>query len=210
MAFKFRSAAIAHYKQNHAKNRIICPICSNNIGSHPSNIREHFRVTHCNMKVPTNLQNAIDRNSSTKQVCLIDILIQIKIKGSMKFFNLVQTDSDDDDVDDDLITLFGCGKIWHWNFPKKIKRCPIRNCSAKCNARLDAIAHYQKYHTKNAILCSTCNKPVSAQKKSNIVQHYAAHHPHVKPPLKEFEFFDLNHAAEKQQKSKETTVRHNF
>lgn len=87
-----------------------------------------------------------------------------------------QTDSEDENVND-LITLTNeWGITGNWYFPKKLKVCPIHNCSIKFDTRSQAISHYRKLHS-NAILCPGCEKPISAKTPHNFRRHFKEQHP---------------------------------
>lgn len=70
----------------------------------------------------------------------------------------------------------GNDQTTQWAFPKRLKKCPTLNCSAKFQSRSQAACHYQKHHS-NAVVCTICDKPISANGLQNVVQHYNRIHP---------------------------------
>lgn len=76
---------------------------------------------------------------------------------------------------DDLIILTGLDTQAEWHLPKKLKRCPVPNCSIKADRRT-LVLHYRKFHF-NAIVCTICEKPVSATSPHNVIHHYERKHP---------------------------------
>lgn len=93
-------------------------------------------------------------------------------------------------IDDDLVTLYGCGYITQWRFPMHLKECPVRGCRLQFKNRQNTIAHYKKVHAKNAILCSLCNKPIAAKQASLFIKHYRRMHPKSSVP---FDFGRITH-----------------
>lgn len=97
------------------------------------------------------------------------------------------TDSEtekDDDEQEDLIELHGCGLTTYWKFPKNVKNCPVHRCRANFGVRSDAIRHYRNYHANRAILCPICVKPILCANRSffNIKDHYNRVHPNEELP----------------------------
>lgn len=90
-----------------------------------------------------------------------------------------------DQVDDDLITLGGCGQVTQWRFPQNLSSCPVLKCLKQFNSRSDAITHYKLKHAKNAVYCSLCNKPIAAPLPGIYKLHYNRLHPNIKNPFDE-------------------------
>lgn len=84
---------------------------------------------------------------------------------------------------DDLITLSGYGYITHWRFPESLKKCPLTTCAAKFSTRKATIAHYKTSHSKQAILCTICNKPIVSTTKQAFIFHYKRIHPQQSLPI---------------------------
>lgn len=105
------------------------------------------------------------------------------------YHTILQDDSDSaetndaEKVDDDLITLGGCGQITEWRFPKT-KRCPVLRCSLSFGTRAAAMNHYKKKHARNAIFCHLCNKPVGTNTFKAFTLHFRKRHPGERVPYK--------------------------
>lgn len=91
-----------------------------------------------------------------------------------------QSDSDDEEVDDLIQLTAECGIRTEWQFPR-LKHCPVVNCCAKFGHRSQAIFHYRKFHS-NAILCTICDKPISAKSLHNFSKHFKNVHPDEELP----------------------------
>lgn len=86
--------------------------------------------------------------------------------------------------EDDVVTLSGGGHITQWNFPENITICPVISCRLQFQNRLQAIDHYKERHAKYAILCSICNKPIRVDIRTNeFIYHYRRSHPNEPLPL---------------------------
>lgn len=85
---------------------------------------------------------------------------------------------------DDLITLGGCGHVTYWRFPPNLSRCPYNHCKSAFKYRSDLITHYKKMHAPDLILCTICEKPVTALDMNNYYKHYIEKHPGIEPPIK--------------------------
>lgn len=96
--------------------------------------------------------------------------------------NIAATENRNGKNEDDMITLYGCGKITKWRFPPNTKQCPVHLCRELFGLRSDAIRHYKKRHAPNAILCELCSKPIAVTNSFNFVQHYKFMHPDVEVP----------------------------
>lgn len=79
-----------------------------------------------------------------------------------------------------MITLKAHGVVTHWEFPKRLRTCPITSCRKFSDDRSGAIDHFKLQHAENSILCSLCNKPVYCKQKSHYASHYRSLHPEVK------------------------------
>lgn len=90
------------------------------------------------------------------------------------FFNILNKD------DEDLITLYGCGRITKWKFPTNQTRCLA--CPSESVQRSSLIAHYKECHAKTSILCPICVKPICAREKKNFKKHYQRMHPNERIP----------------------------
>lgn len=87
-----------------------------------------------------------------------------------------------DNDNDDIITLNGCGITTHWRYPEDTRKCPAKNCGRKSKTQAYAIAHYKRIHSKDAILCEICNKPLSVTNQNNFISHYKRQHPNEQVP----------------------------
>lgn len=95
-----------------------------------------------------------------------------------------QLDDIDDGIDDsDLIQLSSCGIETEWTFPADQISCPNRHCLKEFNSRSDAIIHFKREHSKKAIMCDMCNKPISGGSVSTFVAHYRHAHPFKQLPF---------------------------
>lgn len=93
---------------------------------------------------------------------------------------MAQSDGADDDDEDDVITLSGCGQNYRWKFPKDSTKCPIKSCLSKFEVRSNAIDHYKKCHAMNAMYCKICDKPIATQGNvRNFESHYNRMHPGI-------------------------------
>lgn len=85
--------------------------------------------------------------------------------------------------EDDVVTLSGGGHITQWNFPDTTL-CPVMNCRLRFQNRSQAIEHYREKHAKFAILCSICDKPIRVDtNKNGFIYHYRATHPNHPLPF---------------------------
>lgn len=100
-----------------------------------------------------------------------------------KHYNDVEDEQDDDEYENDLITLHSCGITTRWKFPKYNKHCPVPTCLKKFGVRSDAIAHYKKKHANYSILCSICDKPICSKSISYFKKHYNCKHPNAEIPF---------------------------
>lgn len=82
-------------------------------------------------------------------------------------------DDDDEDSEDDLIPLTGLDSYSNYRFPL-IKYCPLPSCLVLFGVRSDAITHFRKKHSTNAVLCPLCKKPLLVPE---IELHYQETHP---------------------------------
>lgn len=89
----------------------------------------------------------------------------------------------DERNEDDLITLNGCGKITHWQFPGRQTHCPIETCGAAFGTSSDAIQHYKKEHSNNSIFCYLCEKPILVNHSADFMRHYRQKHPGQESPF---------------------------
>lgn len=96
-------------------------------------------------------------------------------------FNAVMSHVNDNNDEDDLIRLTGCGQSTSFRFPNTT-RCPIYNCSVDSGYRSRAIAHYKRKHAKDSIFCEECQKPVSAKSLHTFLKHYNEIHPNAELP----------------------------
>lgn len=81
-----------------------------------------------------------------------------------------------------MISLYACGQITHFQFPKTTKQCPVANCRLKFEKRSDCIAHYKDLHAQGSILCPICKKPIRAHRPLNFRAHYERIHPNQQVP----------------------------
>lgn len=81
--------------------------------------------------------------------------------------------------DYDLITLSGFSQISRWYFPKNTTSCPDENCQRSLETRSAAIIHFKEKHAMNALLCLTCNMPISVKTPEDYFLHYRNAHPEV-------------------------------
>lgn len=95
-----------------------------------------------------------------------------------------ESERDEDDKENDLITLRGCGKVTYWRFPPKLTHCPIKTCLIEFGVRSDAIRHYKNHHAHYAILCPVCVKPIACANGGffGIKKHYKKVHPNQALP----------------------------
>lgn len=78
-----------------------------------------------------------------------------------------------------MITLKGHGVVTYWQFPKRVRTCPISSCRRFCTDRLAAMDHFKSQHAEHSILCTICKKPVVCKQKSHYASHYHSLHPGV-------------------------------
>lgn len=65
-----------------------------------------------------------------------------------------------------------------------MKTCPAKRCRySKFATQSAAKMHYKEHHSMNAILCISCNKPISTHSKSDYILHYRRKHKNVKNPF---------------------------
>lgn len=96
---------------------------------------------------------------------------------------MLQIEDIDDGIDDnDLIQLSCCGIDTEWTFPPDQISCPVTRCKKVFSSRSDTIIHYKRAHSKTAILCDLCNKPISVRSLNSFVLHYQRAHPFKKIP----------------------------
>lgn len=84
--------------------------------------------------------------------------------------------------DGDMIVLSGCGLKFMWQYPRNIKKCPVRNCLKLFDTRSDAIIHFKRNHAKRSTLCSICQGPILMRTFGDINHHYKRRHPNADVP----------------------------
>lgn len=151
-AFKSRSAILDHYRAVHAPNNILCPTCSA-----PINAPYPGYVVKHFQNVHANMEIPAE-------------------------FNVMISNDNENNEDDDLIELRGGGQITFFRFPQNTTVCPARGCSLDSGFRSRAIAHYKRKHAKEFIYCDPCGRPVGAKSIDTYFQHYNKVHPNVDLP----------------------------
>lgn len=144
--FKNRSNIIAHYRQEHAGDSILCHICDWPIKT--SERGGHHFITHHTKRHP-NIPLPYDFEKTANE------LLQ---KG------------------EDMITLCGLDRITKWRFPKNLSHCPVMKCLLTFETRSAAIDHFKVEHAHNHTLCSLCNKPISVLNERNWSRHHKRVH----------------------------------
>lgn len=96
---------------------------------------------------------------------------------------LQQNNVCDDALQDDPITLNGCGIETHWTVPAGMLKCPTLKCEKKFKVRSDLIRHFKESHAVGSILCYECQRPIRALRFDQYVIHYRRMHPFVKVPF---------------------------
>lgn len=151
VVFKSRSALLAHYRSIHAPNNVLCPIC-----------QKPFQATY-----PSNVYQHFLHNHKNMEI--------------PTEFNAVMSTGNENNEEDDLIQLSGCGQSTFFRFPNTT-RCPIYNCPVDSGFRSRAIAHYKRKHAKDSIFCEECKKPVGAKCLNTFHTHYTEYHPNAELP----------------------------
>lgn len=82
----------------------------------------------------------------------------------------------------DFIELSGCGLTTRWVPPKRLTKCPVRQCHAEVEDRTEIITHYREKHARSSILCQLCNTPICSSSSKNFIQHYKRMHQNTKVP----------------------------
>lgn len=93
-----------------------------------------------------------------------------------KPFPNFQVNEDDENEDEDLITLRGGGIFTQYRFPQSTD-CPSKCCNREFDNRSDAIVHYKIWHALNFMFCFECEKPVCTNNLNNYKEHYEQMHP---------------------------------
>lgn len=103
----------------------------------------------------------------------------------MKYEQSLTSDEEngEEDNDDDLITLNGCGQITQWRFPKGMERCPLISCQELFDDRSEAIDHYKMQHAKKSILCYVCDIPIYTYSSKDFEAHFRRMHPDAEIPF---------------------------
>lgn len=111
--------------------------------------------------------------------------MSFRIHPKYQFFILFWKGSDgndrENDEENDLIILKGCGQRMDYRFPKDLTQCPIYACRKECGIRDNAIDHFRSRHAANSIYCEFCAKPITLKTTLAFVGHYKYVH-HVEPP----------------------------
>lgn len=96
----------------------------------------------------------------------------------------VEIVSNDEDDDEDFITLQTCGITTKWRYPENVRECVVLNCHEKFRSKSDAMAHFRQNHAIGSILCSICDRPIRSSKGLNdFRKHYAYKHPNHSMPF---------------------------
>lgn len=201
--FRNRSEAIAHYKERHAMNAILCSLCNKPIRTDTKNSSKefisHYRRMHPDAELPIDFEETskpLEQNDSKmREVCTVrarktfdsiffrlHIFVFILKIHQFQNVDLSPQIERKNDKDNDLITLGGCGRITQWRYPNNLMQCPNVKCCKEFETRSNAIAHFKELHAKDAILCSICQKPIAAQYESVFIRHWERKHPQMKMP----------------------------
>lgn len=81
---------------------------------------------------------------------------------------------------DDMIELNSCGIVSRFRFPMNRKRCLNMRCNLSFGTRAEAIRHYRAAHSRAAIYCEKCNKPVHTKYLPYWQYHCEKWHPQTK------------------------------
>lgn len=73
--------------------------------------------------------------------------------------------------------MFSCGIASRFQFPKRRKRCLNVRCCASFETRTEAIEHYRQAHSRAAIYCEPCGKPVHTTYLPYWQSHCDSKHP---------------------------------
>lgn len=177
---------------------VLCEICDKPISAHHiSNVLKHYRERHPNAGRPPKLLSLL-RNARkstqgrpTENVSLIGNLFQcILLLRFILIQNFVNFDfsqtpdgsGSENDEENDLIILEGCGQRTEYHFPKETTACPIYTCRKDFGIRALAIDHFKLQHSKHSIFCEVCQKVVKAKSPASFLSHHKNMHPHVEPP----------------------------
>lgn len=151
VVYKSRSALVAHYRSTHAPINVLCPIC-----------QKPFQATY-----PTNVFQHFKHNHKN-----------VRIPAEL---NALMPNVNENNEEDDLIQLSGCGQITTFRFPNTT-RCPAYNCKVDSGFRARAIAHYKRKHAKDHIFCDECQRPVGVKCVDFLLTHYTVNHPNAELP----------------------------
>lgn len=196
--FQNRAATIAHYKAQHTD---LCSLCNKPIGTDTKNSSKEF-IAHYRRKHP-DAELPIDFEETSKPLERYDSKMEnactVRARKTLNFFQTshfivhskvssvsncwVPQNERNEDKDNDLITLSGCGRITQWRSPKNLTQCPLRNCRLQFGVRSDAIAHYKRRHAIGSILCSICYKPIRASGPMYFRRHFKRKHPYSIMPV---------------------------
>lgn len=144
---------------------------------------------HPDVEPPEFLKKPILKEDEVRKFEFIVSSIYIEHKLFHEFFRFMPQNADVDDVADDdidgndLISLTGYGISTQWVFPADQAKCPVKLCQLEFDTRSDCIRHYKRRHTKNAILCELCDKPISVGATDTFVNHFRRVHPFKKIPF---------------------------
>lgn len=98
--------------------------------------------------------------------------------------NLVSDEEyEGEEIVDDSITLYGCGTVSKWRFPKGMERCPVSNCQELFDYRSEAIEHFKQKHAKRSILCYICGIPIYTYNSRDFESHFNRMHPDKEIPF---------------------------
>lgn len=84
--------------------------------------------------------------------------------------------------EDDVVILTGCGHISRWIWPKNLNKCQVRNCHANVKNRREAINHFRETHAQVSILCPLCVKPIYAPSPYTYKRHHDRIHVNMTMP----------------------------
>lgn len=149
---------------------IFLTVCDQPIRSSPGlkNYWAHFKGRHPHMKKPqkSRFDNFFSKKRPIKQETHETVCSTNKAEAH-----------------DDVVILYGYGRVMKWRWPDGLKRCPVLRCSDNSDNRAELIRHYRDTHADYSTLCELCNKPFSVQDPINFQRHYISKHPNVAVPL---------------------------